>query len=168
MPEPETKATRSLERTEIKLNAVKPEDATDTAVRELARAFEVPLSLVCVLETDPEFWKSLSQRAPSAPLLEASVYADVLTSDTLLVVEDVAKDDRFSRHPMLLQRGVRFFASAPLRARGGHLVGNLCVLDTHPRAFGETESELVQSLGAQLMEVIDANPTALAPGSARG
>lgn len=168
VPAPETKTTRSLERAEIKLTALKPEDATETITRELARAFDVPLSLVCVLETDPEFWKALSQRAPSAPLLEASVYADVLMVDTLLVVENVAKDDRYSTNPILVQRGVHFFASAPLRARGGHLVGNLCVLDTHPRTFGEAEIELIQSLAAQLMEVIDSDAATTVPESASG
>lgn len=152
---PETETARTLERTETKLSSIRPEEATDTVVRELARAFEVPIALISIIESDPDFWKFAAPSQTSSPFTEVSAHAQALTSDTLLTIEDVSKDERFSGDPMLAKRGVRAFVSAPLRSRSGHLVGNLCVLDTRPRPFSEADKELVQSLAAQLMEALE-------------
>lgn len=166
VPEPENEGTRTLERTEIKLVANKPEEATDTVTRELARAFNVPISLVSLIETDRDFWHS-SASGSSAPMLavETSESDAVFVSDELCVVEDVAKDARYAENPLLLKRGVRFFASTPLRARSGHLVGNLCILDTQPRTFNEADRDLLGSLAAQLMEAVEpqVKPSAESP-----
>lgn len=157
VPEAETESTRTEERTERKLAATKPEEATDTVTRELARSFNVPISLVTVIESNREFWHHSA--STGTPFTEASPYEAVLASDQLLVVENVAKDERFSDNPILLKRGVKFFASAPLRTRDGHLVGNLCVLDTQARTFGDTERGLLQSLAAQLMDSLEPDMT---------
>jgi predicted PurR-regulated permease PerM len=156
VPEAETDDTRTLERTEIKLAANKPEEAVDTVTREVARAFNVPISLVSLIETDQDFWRA-SSSGSSAPMLptETSVNETVFASDELSVVEDVAKDSRYAENPLLVKRGIRFFASTPLRVRSGHLVGNLCILDTQPRPFSESDRELLASLGAQLMETVE-------------
>jgi hypothetical protein len=169
VPEAETESTRTLERTEIKLAAEKPEDATDTVTRELARTFDVPISLVSVIETNQEFWRSSAggSTAPMPPA-DTSVNEAVFASDNLLVVEDVAKDDRYSQNPLLVKRGIRFFATAPLRIRSGHLVGNLCILDTQPRKFSDSDRELLESLAAQLMDTVEpeARPAPPAPAVA--
>jgi predicted PurR-regulated permease PerM len=157
VPEVETPNTQALERTEVKLATNKPEEATDTVTRELARAFNVPISLVSVIETDRDFWRSTSGGGSTAPMpqAESTVTEAVFASDNLLVVEDVEKEERYSSNPLLVKRGVRAFASAPLRARSGHLVGNLCILDTQPREFSPAERELLESLATQLMETVE-------------
>ena len=162
VPAVETESTRTAERTERKLASTKPEEATDTVTRELAQAFDVPISLVTVIESDSDFWHHSA--ATGTPFPDASPYEVVLAADNFLVVEDVTKDDRYSENPVLLKRGVRSFASAPLRVRSGHLVGNLCVLDTQARVFSEADRELIQSLAAQLMEALEpeAPPPAIA------
>jgi hypothetical protein len=155
VPEAETEGTRALERTELKLAATKPEEATDTVTRELARAFDVPISLVSVIATDREFWRSSPGSTAPMPPAESSLNEAIFASDSLLVVEDVGKDQRYSDHPLLVKRGVRFFASTPLRVRSGHLVGNLCILDTQPRPFSQSDRELLESLATQLMEAVE-------------
>ncbi|MEO7599253.1 MAG: GAF domain-containing protein, partial [Opitutus sp.] len=160
VPVAETESTRAAERMEVRLAANRPEEATDTVTRELARAFDIPIALVSLIETDREFW----QHSPvgsntSTPFIEAAPHEAALATDTLLIVEDVAKDDRFSGNPVFLKRGVRFIASAPLRLRSGHLVGNLCILDTQPRPFLDKDRELLESLASQLMEAVEPDVT---------
>lgn len=158
VPAPESSANETLERTETKLAVSLPEDASDTVVRELARAFAVPVALVSVVASDQDFWKSAGGGPTNTPFPDNSAHAEVLTSDVLLKVEDVTKEERFAAHPLLAKRGVRAFASAPLKTQGGHHVGNLCVLDTQPRAFTQDEIDLLQSLAAQLMEALESKP----------
>jgi GAF domain-containing protein len=141
---------------EAKRTARKPEEATDWATRELARAFEVPVSLVSLIETDRDFWRPShgGTQSPHTPP-ETSFYDGVLVSEDLLVVEDVSRDDRFAANPVLVKRGVRAFASAPLRRRSGHLVGNLCLIDTQPRRFSDEDRQRLESIAAELMVSVE-------------
>ncbi len=163
VPAAEIESTRVLAQNGAKHAATKPEEATDAITRELARAFDVPISLVSVIETDRDFWHSHPESSAPMPVADSSQHDDVFASDQMLIVEDVARDERFSSNPHLIKRGVRFFASTPLRVRGGRLVGNLCILDTRPRAFAGPDRELLQALAARLMETVE--PEAKLPKS---
>jgi predicted PurR-regulated permease PerM/GAF domain-containing protein len=132
-----------------------PEDVIDAVVRELAREFKVPLSLVSLIESDRDYWKQWHEVFTSSPWGEVSVHEEIFASDTPLVVEDINKDDRFAKHPTLVQRGVRSYAGTPLRHRDGRLVGNLGVLDTQPRKFSDSETGMLDSMAKRLMETLD-------------
>lgn len=153
-PAAETKTTRTLERSEARLTAARPEEAIETAIREVARAFNVPSALVSVIETDAAFWHHSSERVADNAKDAADGAEDVFASDAFLVVEDVSREERFATQTALVKRGVKFFASAPLRTPTGHRVGNLCVLDTQPRPFSEADGELLRSLAQQLVDAI--------------
>ena len=107
-------------------------------VRELAQVFDVPLSLVSLVDRDPGFWK---ERAPGLPALakaseaakDEALCGAVLAEGDLLVVENVTKDRRLAENGVLAAAGVRFYAGAALRLKGGRPVGVLCVGDTTPR-----------------------------------
>lgn len=142
--------------------AEQPEDAIDSVVRKLARTFNVPISLVSLIESDREYWKQWHASFTSSPWGEVSVHEEFFASDAILVVEDIAKDDRFAKNPTLLQRGVRFYAGVPLRHRDGRIVGNLGVLDTQPRKLSEDERTLLESTATQLMETLDRHPAGAA------
>lgn len=163
-PAPETEATRTLERSEVKLSAGKPEEAVDTIVREAARAFGVPSALVSIIQTDAEFWHRPASGASDPPFGRPNEVEDLLAADSYLAVDDVAKDERYATLPGLVKRGVRCFASIPLHTRGGNRVGNLCVVDTQPRAFAPADRELLESLAQQLMEALE--PAAAPPAKA--
>ncbi|HYP17514.1 MAG TPA: AI-2E family transporter [Opitutus sp.] len=158
-PQPETQTTRVLEQTERVVASARPEEATDAVVKELARALDVPVSLVTIVESDQVFWKEVGIVASDLRAGEKTVFDEAIATDHFQAVGEMAKDERFAQHPLLAKRGVQAFASAPLRTRAGHRVGNLCVLDTKPRAFSEADKELLQSLAVQLMEAIDGKPT---------
>lgn len=140
------------------LESAAPEDTIDTVVRKLADVFHVPTSLVSLIETDRDYWKRWHASATSPPWGEVSVHENFFASETTLVVEDISKDERFAKNPALLQRGVRFYAGAPLRDADGRLVGNLGVLDTQPRKLTDEERSCLNSLAAHLMDAIEHTP----------
>jgi GAF domain-containing protein len=75
--------------------------------------------------------------------------------DDVLVIEDLARDRRFARNSLVKERGLRFYAGAPLRTTGGHVLGALCVLDTKPRHFGDHDKRLLQVMAEEVMEAIN-------------
>ena len=74
----------------------------------------------------------------------------------MLVVEDIAKDERFANNPFLLEKGIRFYAGAPLRTSSNCVLGSLCVIDTKPRSFGEKDRKLLQIIADELMSKVEA------------
>jgi predicted PurR-regulated permease PerM len=145
-----------------------PEDWCDTVVRDLAQAFDVPTSLVTIVNQDQQFWKSRGMRmpgfaySPDAPR-EAFLFGLGATSSDLVVVEDVAKEPRFAANAFLHERGVRFFAVMPLRTAQGRTIACLCVIDTKPRQISPECRDYFRQRVAELMEALLSLPEATEP-----
>ena len=136
-----------------------PEDAFDRVTRKLARIFDVPIALITFLDTDREFFKSQvglpDDLAAARSMPRAgSICGHVIASNEVLVIEDLARDRRFSNHALLKERQLRFYAGAPLRSPAGQPVGTLCILDTRPRQMTEREKRLLQVVAEEVTEQI--------------
>jgi predicted PurR-regulated permease PerM len=137
------------------LENTEPEEARDAVVRELAKTFNVPVSLVSVVDRDKEFW---------SPRFPASSEQDSNREDTLCgqlealkdvtVVEDVSKDPKLAENRFLEERGVKFIASTPLQLPDGHSVGSLCVMDTKPHTVTDQEKALLAKVAEEFMRVL--------------
>ena len=77
--------------------------------------------------------------------------AHVVASGTPLIVPDVLRDARFATHPGLNERGIRFFAAAPLLDDAGRALGALCVMDTEPRSLNHRDIMLLENLAADVV-----------------
>ena len=75
----------------------------------------------------------------------------VIANDELLVVEDLARDRRFANNPLLKERGLRFYAGAPLRSNNLP-IGSLCILDIKPRRLSEREKRLLEVIAEDVTE----------------
>jgi GAF domain-containing protein len=80
----------------------------------------------------------------------------VVADGEVLVVEDVAKDERFTSNPFLLENGIRFYAGAPLRTSSGFVLGSLCVIDIKPRSFSPKDCKFLQFIADELMSKVEA------------
>ena len=137
------------------LDAAEPEEARDAVVRELAKVFNVPVSLVSVVDRDKDFW---------TPRFRASAEHDAGREDTVcnqlesvtdgVVIEDISKDPRFADNTFLEERGVKFLASTPLQLPDGHSVGSLCVMDTKPHTVTDREKLLFVKIAEEFMRVL--------------
>ena len=148
------------------------EPAFHRITTKLARILSVPIALITFVDRDRQFFKSqvglsedlaLARQTPR----DVSVCGHVATSGELLIVEDLLRDRRFSKNPLLRAQGLRFYAGAPLRTDAGHTLGALCVLDTKPRQFAEHEKRVLQVMSEEVMEVVNARAAALA-GESKG
>jgi GAF domain-containing protein len=107
-----------------------------------------------------QFWKSATglpedlATARQAPR-ETSICGHLVACNEVMVIEDVLKDKRFSNNPFLRERGIRFYAGAPLRTSEGHAIGSLCVIDTKPRTISERERALLQLIADEAMVEIE-------------
>ncbi|MBV9821802.1 MAG: GAF domain-containing sensor histidine kinase [Actinobacteria bacterium] len=74
-----------------------------------------------------------------------------------VVVPDASQDSRFADNRWVTGElaAVRFYASTPLRAPGGHLLGTVCVYDTEPRTIDAGQRDALEVLAAGVIDVLE-------------
>ena len=132
----------------------------DTVSRKVAQAFNSPIALVSLLDQlhRPVTDAASTPQEPASPGRaphQESLDARVIAANEVLVSEDVTKDARFADDPLVLEKGIRFYAGAPLRTSAGLAVGTLSVIDTQPREFPDEDRRRLQAMADDLMERIE-------------
>ena len=143
----------------------------DAAAQRAADIFDLPMAMVSLIDETMQHvggaWGTLSAapgeetptvrredlEIPRAVTLCGHVVANART----LVVPDIAKDMRFAGNVVLRERGIRFYAGAPLCAEGGHVIGTLCLLDNEPHTLNPREARLLEAMADDLMKGLAAN-----------
>lgn len=73
--------------------------------------------------------------------LEASFCHHVETARGMVVIPDLRRDLRTRDNPLIVEKGVKFYAGHPILSREGNLLGTVCVLDVKPRPAGLSPAE---------------------------
>ncbi|MBA3593810.1 MAG: GAF domain-containing protein [Pseudomonadota bacterium] len=127
----------------------------DDLTRTLAQAFDVPISLVNLLDADRDWFKSSIGVSQAESPVDTS-FCEIFfhCDDDLLVIPDTLADPRFADHPMVIGAPcIRFYASARLRF-DGHTVGTLCIYDTRVKEVSAAQIETLGALRLAAMEVL--------------
>jgi predicted PurR-regulated permease PerM/GAF domain-containing protein len=167
-PTPPNEEERLAELTGLNLLDTPREADFDQVTERLTKLFSVPMALVTLIDKNRQWFKS--QAGLPADLAEArstsrdvSLCGHVIAKDEVLIVRDLARDPRFANNPFVKERGLRFYAGAPLRGPNGFPIGSLCILDTKPRDMTRQERELLKMIAGDLMEQIKRRPVAETP-----
>jgi GAF domain-containing protein len=75
----------------------------------------------------------------------------------LLVVEDMTTDPRLVGSPWADGSRARFYAGYPIESPDGHRIGALCVVDSVPRTFSDTDAALLRQLALRAQSVLWGN-----------
>jgi GAF domain-containing protein len=159
-PSPENEGERLAAMSDLGLKSTRS-DRFDEMTREVSQAFGVPIALVSIVGEERRQVAGATgvtgdHAGTGATYQETSVDAHVAMADEVLVVDDISKDPRFADDPMLLEKGVRFYAGAPLRGVDGVVLGALCVIDTKPRSFSDDERSRLQQFADDLITKLKA------------
>jgi predicted PurR-regulated permease PerM/GAF domain-containing protein len=132
----------------------------DEVTKRVAEAFGAPIALVSLITDEHPIMPGVTGQPPDPNAAhqlprEASVCGHVMAADEVVVSEDVTKDPRFTDNPLVLEKGIRFYAGAPLRSSSGLVLGSLCVIDMEPRAFSDGDRIQLQQLADGLMAELE-------------
>lgn len=132
----------------------------DEVSGKVARTFDAPIALVSFVNEVHRHQPDAAglpreTAAPQQAPHEESLDVHVIAANEVVVSEDVTEDPRFADDPLVLEKGIRFYAGAPLRTSGGLAVGALCIIDTRPRAFPEADCRRLQQMADELMSEIE-------------
>ncbi len=112
-----------------------PDPEFDQLTRLAAYICQVPMSVISLVDTDRQWFKSKLGFDPLETHRDESFCAHVIAKpgDDVLEVSDARNDPRFADNPSVLPAdGIRFYAGAPLVTHDGWSLGTLCVFDRKP------------------------------------
>ena len=129
----------------------------DETTSRVAQAFGAPLALVSLIDEEhqPAPEATAPPDGPRRAPREEPIFGHMAAADEVLVCEDVTKDPRFADNPLILEKGIRFYAGAPLRTSDGVVLGSLCVIDMEPRQFSEADREQLQVMADEVMAKLE-------------
>ncbi|RVT91100.1 GAF domain-containing protein [Sphingomonas crocodyli] len=155
-PIPEDEADRIAALHALDILDTPQEERFDRHTRLAAALFRVPVSLISIVDSDRQWFKSCFGADLTETPREVSFCAHAVAARSMLIVPDTLKDARFRDHPMV-QGGprLRFYAGAPIYAPGGQPIGTLCVIDTRPRVMTDEEQSLLRDLAGMIESEMD-------------
>lgn len=133
-----------------------PDGAFDRITELAARLFDVPISIVSIVDTDRIWFKSRHGIDAEETSRDPGLCASAILSDGPYIVGDALADPRTLANPLVTGAlGLRFYAAQPLITGGGHRLGTLCIIDKEPRELGDDELATLQTLAAIVMDALE-------------
>lgn len=121
---------------------------------------QTPISLVSLVDTDRQWFKSHHGLNLSETDLSRSVCVYAIQTDEVLVIEDTQDDPRTVENPLVTgELNMRFYAGAPLIGSDGLPYGSLCVIDTKPRRLSPEQVSALVRLARQVVHLLEAEIT---------
>lgn len=155
IPDNETQRLATLHALKILDSA--PEERFDRLTRMARRMFGVPISLVSIVDSDRQWFKSSAGLDATETPRAVSFCGHAILGDGVFTVEDATRDERFHDNPLVTgDPNVRFYAGCPLRVANGHKMGTLCLIDHEPRTLDDEDRLLLQDLAKMAEQEIAA------------
>jgi two-component sensor histidine kinase len=133
-----------------------PDGAFDRITALAARRFDVPISIISIVDEDRIWFKSRHglpvEQIDRAPGLCASA---ILGNEPYLL-PDASIDPRSLANPLVAgDFGLRFYAGVPLTTSDGYNLGTLCVIDKEPRPIDRAQIEDLKDLAKVVMDQME-------------
>ncbi len=132
--------------------ALQPDDGLDRLTGLAAMLLHAPVSFVSLVDGDVEVIASgtgvpeelMRRELP----LELSLCQHVVSGRAPMVVFDTVEHELLAENAAVVRYGLRSYAGLPLLAADGTAFGSLCVADTSPRRWSQTDVRMLASLSA--------------------
>lgn len=133
-----------------------PEEDYDNITKLLSTICEVPISLITLLDTNRNFFKSHHGFPVNQSPRDISFCGHaIIDKCDIFIVKDSRLDDRFKDNPLVVDHDAIFYAGVPLVNSKGYALGTLCVFDHKPRELSANQIESLIILGKQVVNLFE-------------
>ena len=149
-----------------RLEALRALDVLDTApdprlqsIVEIAcNALDMPIALVSLVDADRQWFKAKAGLEAEQTCRDYAFCAYAILQNDLFTVEDAREDEHFASNPLVTGAPhIRFYCGMPLRTRGGHNLGTLCVIDTRPRKLTARQQSTLRMLASLVVDILESD-----------
>ncbi|GHC27038.1 hypothetical protein GCM10010082_20430 [Kushneria pakistanensis] len=110
------------------------EERFDVITRFLAQDFDVPISMISLVDDERVWFKSEVGLGIEEASRDIAFCSHALEEPDMLVIEDARKDERFKDNPLVAgEAGLRFYAGAVIYSPQRQPLGAVCIIDRKPR-----------------------------------
>ena len=128
----------------------------DDIVMLAARICGTPISVINLIDETRQWFKAETGLGVRETPLDTSLCAHVILEDDFVEIPDTLADLRMADNSLCLaDPGLRFYAGALLKSKGGYPIGTLCVLDNQPRVLDPMQRDALRVLADQVMTQLD-------------
>ena len=125
------------------------EERFDRITRLAARVLDFPFAAVTLIDSDRQWHKSTVGISLLQIPRTQSFCAHAVAANHGYVVFDASTDARFRGNPIVVNAPqIRFYASEVIRSAEGFALGTLCIMDSQPRSFSDSDREILRDLAA--------------------
>ncbi len=132
-----------------------PESDYDNITKLVSSICDVPISLITILDSDRNFFKSHHGFPVNQSPRDISFCGHAILEDDIFIVKDARLDERFINNPLVENHEAIFYAGVPLINPKGYALGTLCVFDHKPRELTENQIESLIILGKQVVNLFE-------------
>lgn len=146
IPDDENKRIEAVH--EMAVLDTKPEKRFDILTKEAVKKLKVPMSMVSILDSNREWFKSCIGLAQKEGDRKISFCGHALLATNIFIVEDTLRDSRFVDNPSVVGYPfIRFYAGVALfDHKTRQPIGVFCVKDTKPKKLTVKEIAIIIDL----------------------
>lgn len=133
-----------------------PDGAFDRITALAARRFNVPISIISIVDEDRIWFKSRHGLSVDQIGRDPGLCASAILSNDPHILTDASVDPRSLANPLVAgDFGLRFYAGVPLTTSDGHNLGTLCVIDKEARPVDQSQIDDLKDFAAIVMDQIE-------------
>lgn len=134
-----------------------PSDGSFDRITALAaRRFNVPISIISIVDHDRIWFKSHHGVPVEQIAREPGLCASAILSPGPHILTDAKVDPRSLANPLVAgDFGLRFYAGVPLRTSDGYNLGTLCIIDKEARPIDQKQIDDLKDLAAVVMDQME-------------
>lgn len=130
--------------------------AFDRITALAARRFDVPISIISIVDEDRIWFKSHHGVPVDQIGRDPGLCASAILQTDPYILSDAKVDPRSLANPLVAgDFGLRFYAAVPLRTADGHNLGTLCIIDKAPRPIDQTQIDDLKDLASVVMDQLE-------------
>ena len=153
---PSDEATRIATLRGLNILDTPPEERFDRLTRLAQRLLNVPITLISLIDTNRQWFKSCQGLDASETPRSISFCGHAILDDQLFVIPDALLDPRFADNPLVTGAPkIRFYAGQPLKASNGSRLGTLCVIDSKPHHLTQSERDSLRDLALMVEDELN-------------
>lgn len=154
IPENEAERMAAVQRYEIL--DTPPDGSFDRVTAMAARRFDVPISIISIVDHDRIWFKSHHGVDVEEIGRDPGLCASAILSNEAHVLVDAGTDTRSLANPLVAgDFGLRFYAGVPLQTSDGFNLGTLCVIDKEPRPVDQDQIDDLKDLASLVVDQLE-------------